>query len=147
MYKRRTDGAKRDPLKRWSLPDRVFFACGACHILAHVFLRTYPDSGFVPIWIRPEHGYTGHHIVLCRSNLAFDYHGYSSWPRLLTHARMRARQWWPGWDADTLELPEEVLVSGPKSQQYKGLWLREPGEFLFDPRPRAERYIRRFPAP
>src|SRR5713226_1148799 len=23
---------KNDPVRRWALPDRVFFACGACHI-------------------------------------------------------------------------------------------------------------------
>jgi hypothetical protein len=43
MYQLRTKGAKRDPIKRWALPDRVFFACGACHILAYAFLRAYPD--------------------------------------------------------------------------------------------------------
>ena len=26
MYKRRTPGSKRDPVKQWALPDRVFFA-------------------------------------------------------------------------------------------------------------------------
>src|SRR5215831_15928488 len=26
MYKRRTVGAKRDPVKQWALPDSVFFA-------------------------------------------------------------------------------------------------------------------------
>jgi hypothetical protein len=26
--------------------DRVFFACGACHILAWAVLERYPDAGF-----------------------------------------------------------------------------------------------------
>src|SRR5713226_2630186 len=77
MYRLRTKGAKRDPIKRWALPDRVFFACGACHILAYAFLRTYPGSGFTPIWIRPAQGYTGNHILVVRDQLAFDYHGFS----------------------------------------------------------------------
>jgi hypothetical protein len=42
MYKRRTPGAKRDPEKQWALPDRVFFAAGACHILAHVSRTVLP---------------------------------------------------------------------------------------------------------
>jgi hypothetical protein len=28
---------KQDPVLRWHLPDRVFFACGACHVLAYAF--------------------------------------------------------------------------------------------------------------
>jgi hypothetical protein len=76
MYRLRTKGGKRDPVKRWGLPDRVFFACGACHVLAYAFLKTYPGSGFSAIWVRPVEGYTGNHIVVVRGPLAFDYHGY-----------------------------------------------------------------------
>lgn len=31
-------GIKEDPVRRWNLPDRVFFACGACHILKEIAL-------------------------------------------------------------------------------------------------------------
>jgi hypothetical protein len=147
MYKLRTKGAKRDPIKQWALPERVFFACGACHILAYAFLRAYPESGFIPIWIRPAKGYTGNHILVVRDQLAFDYHGYSDVPKLLAHFRRRANRWWPGWDAELIKLPAEVLVSESKSRTYDGLWLKEPKQFLFDAMPRAERYLKRFPAP
>jgi hypothetical protein len=147
MYMRRTKGAKRDPIKQWRLPDRVFFACGACHVLASAFLRTYPESGFTPIWIRPVEDHTGHHIVAVRDNLAFDYHGYSDWPRLLAHMKRRAHQWSPGWDATLVPLPEDVLGSESKSRMYDGLWLKEPSQFLFDAMPRAQAYVQRFPAP
>jgi hypothetical protein len=30
---------KHDPGQRWALPDRVFFACGACHILVFAFVH------------------------------------------------------------------------------------------------------------
>jgi hypothetical protein len=147
MYKLRTIGAKRDPIKRWALPDRVFFACGACHILAYAFLRAYPQSGFTPIWIRPINGHTGNHILVVRDQLAFDYHGYSNLPKLLAHVKRKANRWWPGWDAQLTGLPAEVLVSESKSRMYDGLWLMEPKQFLFDAMPRAESYLRRFPAP
>ena len=147
MYMLRTRGGKRDPMKQWGLPERVFFACGACHILSYTFLRAYPDSGFAPIWIRPANGHTGNHIVLVRDHLAFDYHGYSNWPRLFAHMRRRANQWSPGWDATLIDLPEDVLVSESKSRLYDGLWLKEPKQFLFDAMPRAQAYLRRFPAP
>ena len=72
MYKLRTKGGKRCPIINWALPERVFFACGACHILAYAFLKAYPDSGFTPVWIRPLKGYTGNHILVVRDQLAFD---------------------------------------------------------------------------
>src|SRR5258708_31893912 len=104
MYKLRTKGGKRHPKKNWALPERVFLACGACHILAYAFLRTYPDSGFTPVWIRPKRGFTGNHILVMCGQLAFDYHGYSDLLTLLAHMKRRANQWWPGWDADLIEL-------------------------------------------
>ena len=147
MYKLRTKGGKRNRIINRALPERVFFACGACHVLSYVFLRTYPDAGFSPIWIKPAEGYTGNHIVAVRNQLAFDYHGYSRWPALFAHMKRKANRWWPGWDAELIELPEEVLISETKSKTYDGLWLREPGQFLFDALPRAQIYLRRFPDP
>ena len=147
MYMRRTKGAKRDPVKQWKLPEKVFFACGACHLLAAAFLRTYPNEGFAPIWVRPEPGHTGNHIVVVRGDLAFDYHGYSHWSQLFAHMKRRANQWSPGWKATLVHLPEEVLVTEAKSKTYDGLWLKGPKDFLFDAMPRAQAYLQRFPAP
>ncbi len=147
MYKLRTKGGKRSSVTNWALPDRVFFACGACHILAYAFLRAYPDGGFRPVWIRPIEGFTGNHIVVAHDQLAFDYHGYSHWPTLFTHIKRKANQWWPGWEAELIEFPTDVLVSETKSRRCDGLWLREPTQFLFDPIPRAEKYLKRFPSP
>ena len=46
MYQPRTPGyRKSDAVMRWALPDRVFFACGACHILAYAFLRRWGQAG------------------------------------------------------------------------------------------------------
>src|SRR5215467_12213514 len=126
MYQLRTKGGKRDPEKNWALPDKVFFACGACHILAYAFLRAYPDSGFAPIWIRPANGYTGNHVVVVCDSIAFDYHGYSNWPSLLAHFSRRANQRWPGWHAKLIHLPEQALISESESRAFDGLRLREP---------------------
>jgi hypothetical protein len=41
--------AKGDLGGRWALPDRVFFACGACHVLAYAVIERYPDHGFRPV--------------------------------------------------------------------------------------------------
>jgi len=147
MYKRRTPGAKRDPVKQWALTDKVFFACGACHILAAAFLDTYRDGGFTPFWVRPIPGHTGNHIVLIRGDVVFDYHGYSRWPAYWAHTVRRATQWWEGWSADLVEMRPDALVSRANAGEYLGLWLKEPRDFLFDPLPRARRYLQRFPAP
>jgi hypothetical protein len=147
MYKRRTSGSKRDPVKQWALPDRVLFAAGACHILAYAFLDTYPWSGFEPFWIRPAGGHTGNHIVVVRGEVVFDYHGYSDWSAYWAHTRRRATQWWPGWDADIVAIRREALVSNAHARDYDGLRMREPKHYLFDPLPRARTYLRRFPTP
>ena len=147
MYLRRTPGSKRDPIKQWALPDRVFFAAGACHILAYAFLEAYPESGFQPVWIRPIDRYTGNHVVVVRGEVAFDYHGYSTWRVYWAHTRRRANQWWPGWDASTVVLCPDALISNERAREYEGLWMKEPEQYLFDPLPRARRYLKRFCAP
>ncbi len=50
MY-RIDEAKKRDAKSRWALPDRVFFACGACHILALAFLERYGSSALKATWI------------------------------------------------------------------------------------------------
>ncbi len=140
-------GIKQDPLQRWALPDRVFFACGACHILAYAFLSRYPGSRFGPLWIKPARGFTGNHILVARNDTAFDYHGYSSLKVLLDHTGLKARRWWPGWTAAVIPLPMDILISEEKSREYEGLWLREPKQFLHDALPRAEQFLSRFCEP
>jgi hypothetical protein len=66
---------------------------------------------------------------------------------LIAHAQAKAGRWWPGWSAELIELPPDVLVSERKSRQYDGLWLREPQQFLHDALPRARAFLARFPAP
>ena len=147
MYQLRTKNTKKDPVARWNLPDRVFFACGACHILAYAFSQKYPDSGFQPNWIKPVDGFTGNHIVMVRDNIVFDYHGFSIWPGYFDRYKLRARREFKKWNATLHNLPTEVLVSEARSREYDGLWLREPKQFLHDAFPRAQKYLERFEMP
>jgi hypothetical protein len=144
MYRRRTPGSKRDPVKQWALPDRVLFAAGACQILAYAFLEAYPELGFQPFWIRPAPGHTGNHIVVVRDGVVFDYHGYSYWNAYWTHTKRRADQQWPGWNADIVPIIRPALVSNIAAARYDGLRMKEPSHFLFDPLPRAREYVRKF---
>jgi hypothetical protein len=139
-----TKVARGDLAGKWALPDRVFFACGACHILAYAAIQSFPRRDFKAIWIKPPPAYTGNHVVAVSGRTAFDYHGFSNRPTLLEHMRRKAGLWWPGWEADLIELPADVLISEAKSRTYDGLWLREPGQFLHDALPRAYRFLDRF---
>jgi hypothetical protein len=138
---------KRIPELRWALPDRMFFACGACHILAYAFLEWFPDHGFRAIWMRPASGFTGNHVVATDGETAFDFHGYSNWDRLLAHARRKNGQCMPGWNCTLVELPPDVLISEAKSKAYDGLWLRGPEQFLHNALPRARAFVQRFAVP
>lgn len=132
---------------RWALPDRVFFACGACHILAYAFLERNWTAGGRAVWIRPLDGFAGHHVFVAGPGWAFDYHGFCDPDRLLHHSFRKAGRWWPGWNATLVPLPTNVLISEERSRAYGGLRLREPQQFLFDALPRARAYLDRFPRP
>ncbi|HRE20223.1 MAG TPA: hypothetical protein PKW21_04225 [Rhabdaerophilum sp.] len=147
VYIRRTPGSKHDQIARWGLPDRVFFAAGACHILAYAFLDRFPEAGGRAFWIKPLDGSPTNHVFVDLGDCAFDYHGYTSISALLDHFGRRARQIWPTWKAELVEIPKDVLISEARSKTYAGLWLREPRQFLHDALPRACTYLDRFQHP
>lgn len=148
MYQVRTPNySKSDQGLRWALPDRVFFACGACHILAYAFLERHGQTGHEVVWIKPSAGFIGSHIVVCTADWVFDYHGYSTRRAFFSHTWRRACQRWPGWDATLRSLPAEILICEKASRTFQGLWLREPAQFLHDAMPRARRFLARFPSP
>jgi hypothetical protein len=146
MYRLKFD-KQSDARRHWDLPDRIFFACGACHILAYSFLERYASAALKAVWIRPATGFTGNHIFVSAEDWVFDYHGYSRREHFLAHTHGKASRWWPGWQATLIELPPDVLISEPKSKTYDGLWLREPEQFPYDALPRARAFLNRFPAP
>lgn len=117
-------------MQRWSLPDRVFFACGACHVLAHAFLERFPSAGFGPIWIRPRGGFTGNHVFVTNGDLGFDYHGYVVYARLVDHYTKRARRLLPGWEADLVSVT--VSLVNREGAKAIGMDILEPRQFLHD---------------
>ncbi len=137
---------KLDPFLQWALPDRVFFAAGACQVLAYAACRAHGDAGFRPYWVRPAAGFRGNHIVVTDGDWAFDYHGWSKLGRLLGHMERKARRWWPGWSCTMTAVDAEDLISETRSTAM-GIRLREPGQFLHDAMPRAERFVAAHPAP
>lgn len=134
MYRIRTPGcSKSNQAQRWALPDRVFFACGACHILAYAFLERHGQPGQEALWIRPIPGHTGNHIVVATDAWVFDYHGYTDRARYVAHTWRRARLAWPGWDAMLVSLPRDVLVSEQKSKASPGSGCGSPASSSMTP--------------
>ena len=148
MYRVRTSGYRKgDPVLRWALPDRVFFACGACHILAAAHLDRFDLAGAEALAILPTPGFTGSHVVVAGEDWVFDYHGYSGRAGYFAHAFAKARRWWPGWDAAVMPIRRAALTSEAASREVPGLWLREPDQFLHDAMPRARGFLDRFAHP
>jgi hypothetical protein len=134
---------KNNPVLRWNLDDSVFFAAGACHILAYAFLQMFPGSGFKPLWIKPVNK-KGNHIIVSNGKLVFDYRGYTD---SSTYYDYLVKDWtslYPNWSFELVEIPADVLISEEKSKEFNGLWLREPDQFLHNALPRAYNFLKTF---
>ncbi len=138
----RTEEEKADPRLFWLRPDEEFFAAGACHVLAGSFLAMYPRAEFAPWRIRPRNG-RGGHIVVVRKNLVFDCAGYSGRDDFLTEYVEAMRTVFPDWrcDFDQLDM-DPIGWEFCRTQNH-----RHPSQFPYDPIPRAEAFVRRFPSP
>jgi hypothetical protein len=132
-------GIKKDPVRQWALPDRIFFGYGACHILAGVFLRERRRSGLVAEWIVPAPGFSGNHIYVTDGEIAFEYHGYSSRERLLVHYSKGWSLHRPGWSCTIEPVDFDLLDSTELNQRN----MRGPDQYLHDAIPRARGFIDR----
>ena len=133
-------GVKRDPVRRWALPDRIFFGYGACAILAGVFLRAPPHAGFHAERIIPVEGFSGNHIFVTDGVVAFDYHGYSIRNRLLLHFTAAwADHCGEGW-ACRLERVDFDLLD---TQDLNSNKMLGPEQYLHDPIERARQFLGR----
>nr|WP_321444560.1 hypothetical protein [uncultured Cohaesibacter sp.] len=128
---------KQDAAKRWTLPDRTFFAHGACHILAGMYLRLYPDFGFKAKQIIPRKTLPGAHIFISNDTIAFDYHGYSSEENLLCHHNEVWRARYPDWQADIEMVTFDLLKTTDLNQRQ----MRGPDQYWRDVLPRARHYL------
>lgn len=137
MY-RLKPGVKQDSVRRWALPDRIFFGYGACHILAGVYLKNPPLPGFFAERIIPGDGFSGNHIYVTNGELAFDYRGYTKRVRLLIyHTRGWAGQYDSGWNC-ILEQPDFDLLDTRALNQRK---MRGPDQYYGDPISRAQAFV------
>ena len=133
-------GIKRDPVRRWALPDRIFFGHGACAILAGVFLRDAVLDDFYAERVIPSDGFAGNHIFVTDGIIAFDHHGYSLRNRLLAyHTNGWRKRSSSGWNCRLKKVTFDLL-DGRDLNDNKMLG---PDQYLHDPIARAERYLAR----
>jgi len=139
MY-RLKPGIKRDPLRRWHLPDRVFFGHGACHILAGVYLSDPPLPGYRAERIRPADDRPGNHIFVTDGTVAFDFHGYSLRTSLLRHhARGWSRLTGAGWTCTVAPVDFDLLDTDALNARK----MLGPGQYHGDPVARARTFLAR----
>ncbi len=133
-------GIKKDPERRWALPDRIFFGNGACHILAGTFLDAPPLPGFYAERIIPGDGFAGNHIYVTDGTVAFDYRGYASRQRMLTyHTGGWADRLGDGWNCSLERVRFDLLdTAALNSRKMLG-----PDQYKGDPVSRARAFIDR----
>ncbi|MBE1284364.1 MAG: hypothetical protein GJ676_13715 [Rhodobacteraceae bacterium] len=143
MY-RLKPGIKRDPIRRWALPDRIFFGFGACAILAGVYLRRAPLPGFYAERIIPGDGFAGSHVYVTDGEMAFDFHGYSRRSRLLNH---HCTAWAGEYDRGWSHRLERVTFDLLDTQALNAHKMLGPDQYYGDPIPRAQAFLDRFDHP
>lgn len=137
MYKMKP-GVKQDQIRRWALPDRVFFGYGACHILAGVFLTRKPHSGFYAERVLPADGFAGNHIFVTNGTVAFDHHGYSLRHRLLQHHTSAwAKENGDGWHCTLTRVDFDLLNTADLNARK----MLGPDQYGGDPIARAELFL------
>ncbi len=130
---------KLDLARSWGRPDRPFFASGACHVLAGVFLEEQTGMEWHALHIRPADGFRGGHVVVSNGTTILDYHGYTSHNAFLRHYLAKVRRLIPHWSGTV-----DRLADSPISKSFcRRTGHRLPEQFLHDPRPRARGYLRR----
>ncbi len=139
MY-RLKPGIKRNPQKRWNLPDRIFFGHGACHILAGVYLKLLSPPKFYAVWIKPDSNFYGNHIFVTNGETAFDYHGYSQYDRLVEHHKKGWLQEYSDWSSRIIKVDFNLLNTHCLNKRK----MLGPDQYLHNPISRAKCFIDKF---
>lgn len=135
----RTDAQKRDLVGSWRRFDRAFFASGACHVLAHEFLKRPEADGFRALMFEPDPGFRGGHVFASNGRWVFDYHGWSSHPKFVDHYLGKISQIIPGWSGKVADISRDF---------WSEAWFARSGsrrlaQFHLDPTERANAVIDR----
>jgi hypothetical protein len=138
----RTPEEKRDMFASWARSDQAFFAAGACHILAGLFVQLHRHQGFKMVYIKPASRFAGNHVYASDGSWAFDHNGWTKESELLAITERTYRQKYPGWSYTKLSIEPttDALENFCKNNNH-----RLPWQFAHLPWERAYEYIRQFP--
>lgn len=135
----RTQEERNDVFKSWSRPDKNFFASGACHILAQLFISLHPELKPQMVHIKPKKGYIGDHVYVKCGDWAFDFNGWTKESELLEVNKISYRAKYPGWSCSTYVIKSNFSEWCHKTNH------RTPEFFPELPWKRAYDYIQIFP--
>lgn len=136
----RTPEEYRDPFLAWKRDDKAFFAAGACHILAHMFLQLHNGEGYELIHIKPKKHTHGHHMYASNGEWAFDFNGWTRETELLEAYTAAYSGKYHGWEYDRIGVKEGLPSYALKADH------RPPEYFPYLPWERAYKYIKQFPS-
>ncbi len=135
----RSPEERRDPFLSWQRDDSAFFASGACHVLAFLFVQIHQHEGFRIEFLRPRNHDAGTHVFASDGDWCFDFNGWSLRNEFLEVNEHDYRSAYAGWSYDLIVVNEAIetfcLSNG----------LRTPQNFFHMPWVRAYHYIARFP--
>lgn len=139
----RTPEEKRDMFKSWARDDQAFFASGACHILAELFVQLHQNEGFMMIHLKPHKGFPGNHVYASNGEWAFDHNGWTQESKLLAVTVKAYQEQYPGWGYErrVIEPAIDSLERFCKENYH-----RLPWQYAYLPWERAYEYIARFDA-
>ena len=106
----RTPEGSSDVFLSWRREDMVFFAAGACHILAHMFLLHNPNEDFDLIYAKPVNKQPGNHMYVSGRTWAFDFNRWSLEKDLLKVNETFAKDRYPNWNYECIVI-EKVCRS------------------------------------
>lgn len=137
----RTPEERRDIFKSWARDDQAFFASGACHILADLFVQLHQHEGFRMVYIKPGQSLPGNHVYASDGTWAFDHNGWTKESKLLEATERAYRQRYPGWSytKHVIKPTSDALERFCRANNH-----RLPWQFAYLPWERAYSYIRRF---
>ena len=138
----RTEEEKRNPFASWKRDDQDFFAAGACHVLASLFVQLHQHEGFKMVYIKPAKGFPGNHVYASDGEWAFDHNGWTKEYELLEITEQAYQRRYPGWEyaKHIIEPTVDALEAFCRDNNH-----RLPWQFAYLPWERAYKYIQQFP--
>ncbi|MFW5704116.1 MAG: hypothetical protein ACOCXQ_04710 [Patescibacteria group bacterium] len=144
MYKpancyKRSPEEKADKFLAWKRDDTAFFAAGACHILAFMFMELhYYEKRYTVIGLKAKQDSYVHHVYVTDGKWAFDYAGWTLEEELVRETTKAHCEATKEGDLEKIVITED-LETFCKQQNH-----RPPSYFPYLPWERAYNYIQRF---